>query len=213
MCFDLDSAPPIPPIRARPSRTTTSCSRRATETTSPLPCDARRADRRRRRHPPGRARPLPLLRGARAALRRARVRRTRVRLLRAHGRGGEARRRLRLHATRRMRRRPRRPGGPAAAVAYLRSSEGSSASSVFTVGFCFGGRTRGSRRPAGRSRGRGRFYGRPGPARTAHLARPSAQASCRADPRPYGRRGPGIPVEDANALTGARRPPASSTSS
>ena len=53
------------------------------------------------RHPARRARALPLLRGARAALRRARPRRDRDRLLRPHRRRREARRRLRVHAARR----------------------------------------------------------------------------------------------------------------
>jgi carboxymethylenebutenolidase len=53
----------------------------------------------------------------------------------------------------------------AAAVAYLRSPEGGSVSSVFTVGFCFGGRHSWLATAAGHDlAGAVGFYGRPGPA-------------------------------------------------
>ena len=55
----------------------------------------------RRRHPPRRPRPLPLLRGARAPICRARLSGGRDRLLRPHCRRREAGRRLPLHGPRR----------------------------------------------------------------------------------------------------------------
>ena len=60
--------------------------------------------------PPGRSRPLPLLRGARAPVRGARIRRTRIRLLRPHGRHRPAGRRVRVRAARRADDRRRRAG-------------------------------------------------------------------------------------------------------
>ena len=89
---------PSPALRSR--TTISSLEARGREPVRGVRRDARGARARRRRHPPGRPRPLPLLRGARPALRRARIRRARVRLLRAHGRRREARRRLRVHAAR-----------------------------------------------------------------------------------------------------------------
>ena len=112
MCFDLDSAPPIPPLSgAAVSHDDLVLEARGREPLRGVPRDARGARARRRRDPPGRPRPLPLLRGARAALRGARVRRRRVRLLRAHGRRREARRRLRVHAARAADDTGRRSGG------------------------------------------------------------------------------------------------------
>ena len=61
--------------------------------------------------PPGRARALPFLRGARPAVRRARIRGRGVRLLRQDRRGREAGRRLRVHAPRRADDAGRRAGG------------------------------------------------------------------------------------------------------
>ena len=71
---------------------------------------AGRAELDRHRDPAGRPRPLPLLRGTRAAVRRARSRRGRVRLLRPHRRRRQARRRVRLHAARAADDAGRRPG-------------------------------------------------------------------------------------------------------
>jgi carboxymethylenebutenolidase len=52
----------------------------------------------------------------------------------------------------------------AAAVAYLRSPEGGSCSSIFTVGFCFGGSNSWNQSGAGHGlAGAIGFYGRPGP--------------------------------------------------
>ncbi len=72
---------------------------------------ARRPGGGRRGDPPGRPRPLPLLRGAGAALRRARIRGPRDRLLRPHGRHRAAGRRVRVPAARRADHRRGRPGG------------------------------------------------------------------------------------------------------
>ena len=111
MCFDSDSEPPIPRIAgaavSHDDLTLTS----ADGTSSPRSSRRRTSRRHRRRDPPGRPRPLPLLRGARTPLRRARPRCDRDRLLRPHGRRGEARRGLRVHAARRPDDRRRRPGG------------------------------------------------------------------------------------------------------
>ena len=102
----------------------------------------RRAVGHRRRDPPRRPRPLPLLRGARAALRRARLRRDRDRLLRPHGGRREARRRLRVQAARRAndaRRRAGRhrapPSSGCASAAPRTSSPSASASAAATRGW------------------------------------------------------------------------------
>ncbi len=87
---------------------------------------------------PGRPRALSLLRGARAPLRRTRLRGARVRLLRAHGGGREARRRLRVHAARAADDARRRPGRRAARASRISGEP--VAAAIFTVGFCFGGR-------------------------------------------------------------------------
>ena len=86
---------------------------------------------------PGRPRPLPLLRGARAALRRARLRRDRLRLLRPHRRRREAAGRLGLHAARAAAHAGAGAGrrrAPASATCAR-----SACTTIFTVGFCFGG--------------------------------------------------------------------------
>ena len=103
MCHDDDSAPARPQDRRRRRvLTTTSCSRRPTATAS-------RPSRPRPEEPraagvvilPDVRGPLPLLRGAGAALRRARHRPSRRdRLLRPHRGRGQARRRLRVHGAR-----------------------------------------------------------------------------------------------------------------
>jgi carboxymethylenebutenolidase len=55
-------------------------------------------------------------------------------------------------------------GDVAAAVAYLRSPEGGSSTSIFTVGFCFGGRNSWNAAASGHElAGAIGFYGRPGP--------------------------------------------------
>ena len=126
-----------------------------------LPGHSRRAVGEGRRDPAGRARALPLLRGAGAALRRARLPGARVRLLRPHGRRREARRGLRVPAARRgghrrSRSRPTspRPSSTCARSAWSRSSRSASA---------WAAASRGSPPPAGHGlAGAVGFYGRPG---------------------------------------------------
>ena len=76
MCHDLDSSPPIPAIAgAAVSHEDVVLETRRRQPPRRVRRDAAGALERRRRDPARRARPLPLLRGARAALRRARLRR------------------------------------------------------------------------------------------------------------------------------------------
>ena len=102
MCFDLDSAPPIPVI-AGAAISHEDLELEAADGNSFAAFAARPDEpfRGRHRRAARRARALPLLRGGRAALRRARVRRGRLRLLRPHRRGREARRRLPVPGPRR----------------------------------------------------------------------------------------------------------------
>ena len=163
MCFELDSLPPVPvDARRRRSRTRISCSRRPTATASP---PSRRGPRSRPRTgvvgAAGRPRPLPLLRGARAALRRARPRGDRDRLLRPHGRRRQARRRLPVLGARR----PDDPGGDPGRRRAPRSRGCASRAceAVFTVGFCFGGRNSWLAAAGGHGlAGAVGFYGGPG---------------------------------------------------
>ena len=190
MCFELDSEPPIPVIRgAAVARTRTSSSRPPTATAWPPSW----------RFP---MRPaavgivvLPDVRGLyhfyeELALRFAErgMRRRRLRLLRPDGGGGEAGRRLPVHGARRA----DHAGGRAARRARGRRAASARArlpTSIFTVGFCFGGRTPGSPRPGGHGlAGAIGFYGmplerngNPGPADVA--GRDGG-----ADPRPPGGR-------------------------
>ena len=90
----------------------------------------------------------------------------------------------------------------AAAVAYLRSSEGGECTAVFTVGFCFGGRNSwlaaaGDHGLAGAIG----FYGRPGTGRDGSPG-PSARAAELAAPilALMGGEDPGIPVADVTAF-------------
>ena len=90
----------------------------------------------------------------------------------------------------------------AAAVAYLRSSEGGGCTAIFTVGFCFGGRNSwlaaaGDHGLAGAIG----FYGRPGAGRDGSPG-PSARAAELAAPilALMGGDDPGIPVEDVTAF-------------
>ena len=87
MCFELDSVPPIPPISGGAPVRSEDVVLEAADGTRLAAFAAHRTRRAgRHRHPPRRPRAVPLLRGARAPLRRARLRRRRVRLLRAHRR-------------------------------------------------------------------------------------------------------------------------------
>ena len=90
----------------------------------------------------------------------------------------------------------------AAAVGYLRSSEGGQRTAIFTVGFCFGGRNSwlaaaGAHGLAGAIG----FYGRPGPGRDGSPG-PTARAAELAAPilALMGGDDPGIPVEDVEAF-------------
>ena len=144
MCFDHDSRPPIAPIAggaldAMPLVLTAADRNRfaAFRARASEPIGGRRRD------PARRSRPASVLRGARPALRRARDRRAGDRLVRADRRTRAARRRLRLHAPH-----PAQttwagiPADITAAVEEIRSPEDGRAApgSVFTLGFCMGGR-------------------------------------------------------------------------
>jgi len=89
-----------------------------------------------------------------------------------------------------------------AAVAHLRSSEGGSARAVFTVGFCFGGRNSWLAAASGHGLGGAiGFYGRPGPGRDGSPG-PIQRAAELAAPilGLMGGDDPGIPVEEAEAF-------------
>ena len=139
MCFDIDSAPPVPAI-AGASVSHELLTLRAADGNelAAFLATPDEPSRDRDRPPARRPRALPLLRGARASLRRAWPCCARDRLLRTHGRLVDARRRLRVRAARRPDDRRRRAGrharsgrAPARARLQRRSSR---------VGFCFGGR-------------------------------------------------------------------------
>ena len=90
----------------------------------------------------------------------------------------------------------------AAAVGYLRSSEGGECGAIFTVGFCFGGRNAWLAAAGGHGlKGAIGFYGRPGPGRDGS-AGPTARAAELAAPilALMGGNDPGIPVEDVEAF-------------
>jgi len=90
----------------------------------------------------------------------------------------------------------------AAAVGYLRSSEGGECGAIFTVGFCFGGRNAWLAAAGGHGlAGAIGFYGRPGPGRDGS-AGPTARAAELATPilALMGGNDPGIPVEDVEAF-------------
>ena len=170
MCFDDDSAPPIPPLSgAAVSHADLVARGGATATGSRRSSRCRRRRDRRRRDPPRRPRPLPLLRGARAAVRRARLRGDRVRLLRAHRRESRS-------ATNDWDYMPARPAAHARAgagrhgrgVAHL--PRGRALTPVFTVGFCFGGSgSWAGRRGGPRARRRGRLLRHAGERRMIDL--------------------------------------------
>ncbi len=161
MCFDSDSLPPIPVISGAAVShddlvlEAADGSRFAAFAAAPdEPASSGVVD------PPRRPRALPLLRGARASLRRARHRRRRVRLFRPDRRRGEARRRLRVHGAReaddagdragRRRRLRRVPSGP-------RRAAPSSPSASASAGGTRGSRPRpgtGSRAPSASTGGR-----------------------------------------------------------
>ena len=137
MCFELDSSPPIPVIRgAAVSHEDLVLEARDGNRFAAFMAPPGRADRHRHRGAAGRPRALPLLRGARAALRRARVHSDRVRLLRPDRGRRQAGRGLRLHGARAQTTSEGVQADLAAVVAKLRET----CSVIFTVGFCFGGR-------------------------------------------------------------------------
>ena len=215
MCFDTDSAPPIPVISGAAVShddlvlEAADGNRFAAFSATPdEPGDDGHRD------PPGRSRPLPLLRGARAALRRARLSGGRLRLLRADGRRREARRRLRLHAARAAddagghsggRRRSRRlsPRDTAA----RRSSPSASAS---------GGRQSWFAAASGHGlAGAVGFYGHAGRAQRRPGADPARRRDRSADPRPAGgrRREHHRPRTTPRSTRRSRRPASSTRSS
>ena len=90
----------------------------------------------------------------------------------------------------------------AAAIAHLREHEGGSPRSLFTVGFCFGGRHSWLAAASGHGlAGAVGFYGRPGPGQEGSPG-PLQRAGDMAAPilALMGGNDPGIPVEDANAF-------------
>jgi carboxymethylenebutenolidase len=90
----------------------------------------------------------------------------------------------------------------AAAVAHLRSPQGGSCGSIFTVGFCFGGRHSWLSAAGGHDlAGAIGFYGRPGPGSDGSPG-PTQRASELRAPilALMGGDDPGIPVEDVNAF-------------
>jgi len=92
-----------------------------------------------------------------------------------------------------------------AAVAHLRSREGGSAPAVFTVGFCFGGRNSWLATASGHGlAGAVGFYGRPGPGRDGSPG-PAQRAAELVGPllALQGGADAGIPVEDVNAFDDA----------
>ncbi len=93
----------------------------------------------------------------------------------------------------------------AAAVTYLRSPEGGTARAVFTVGFCFGGRNSWFSAAGGHGlAGAIGFYGRPGPALDGSQG-PTQRAGEFAAPilALMGGDDPSIPTEDINAFDAA----------
>jgi carboxymethylenebutenolidase len=94
----------------------------------------------------------------------------------------------------------------AAAVAYLRSPEGGSCTSVFTVGFCFGGSNSWNQAAEGHGlAGAIGFYGRPGPGFADGMPGPQARASEMKAPilGLMGGADPMIPADDVNGFKDA----------
>jgi carboxymethylenebutenolidase len=90
----------------------------------------------------------------------------------------------------------------AAAIGYLRSPDGGACPSIFTVGFCFGGRNSWLAAAGGHGlAGAIGFYGRPGPTRDGSPG-PTARATELTAPilALMGGDDPGIPVEDVTAF-------------
>ena len=177
MCFDSDSLPPIPVLSgAAVSHDDLVLDRLRRQPVRCVPGRPGGVRRGRRRDPPGRPRALPLLRGARAPLRRARLRRRRDRLLRPHGgrrqRDDDFEYMPHVAETSRSssRRTSRLPSSTSAGSAARRSSRSASASAAATRGL--------PPRPATGSNGAVGFYGFR-PSGTAPSALPSARVRSR----------------------------------
>ena len=214
MCFDIDSAPPIPVIAGAAVSHELLKLRAAdgNELAAFLATpDEPGADR--GRDPARRARALPLLRGARASLRRARPRCARDRLLRTHGR----RRRRATTTSSTGRTSTRRPTTACRPTRARRSSScaGSAARSVFTVGFCFGGRASWVAAASGHGlAGVGRLLRLADRASGAGRAPSQRVGADRVpDPRPAGGRRPGHHGRGQRGVRAALTTPASSTRS
>ena len=174
---------------------------------------ARRRRARRGGDPSRRPRALPLLRGARPAIRRARH------MPPSRSTTSAGRRAPRSATTTsstcptcsRRRRTASRPTSRAC-VAQLRAA---GCTSIFTVGFCFGGRNSWLAAASGHGlAGAIGFYGRPGPGGDGSPDRCNERRRCGADPRAHGRRRPRDPGRGRGGVRrGARRLPASSTRS
>ena len=162
MCFELDSVPPIRADRGRGCRPPRPGAReRGRQPVCGVRRAARGAERRRRRDPAGRARAVPLLRGARscaspsAALQLSPSTSTAARQASASARTTSSTRSI---ASR------RRPEGVQAdvraGVDWLRDQ---GIGAIFTVGFCFGGRHSWLAAAGGHGlQGAVGFYGMPG---------------------------------------------------
>lgn len=90
----------------------------------------------------------------------------------------------------------------AAAISHLRSPEGGASGSIFSIGFCFGGRNSWLAAASGHGlAGAIGFYGRPGPGRDGSPG-PTARATELSAPllALMGGDDPGIPVEDVNTF-------------
>ena len=142
MCFDLDSRPPIAPI-AGGALDGTSLVLTADDGNRFLAFRARASEPSGAGivDPPRCPRPPPVLRGARAAVRGGGHRCRGVRLLRAERRASTRRATTRSSTSRTSRRRPGRASPPTCARPSPRSrADGDRVGSLFTIGFCMGGR-------------------------------------------------------------------------
>ena len=145
MCFAFDARPPelpadlaLPPIAGGAGAEVLELDLRRRHALLRRARRVARGTRPGRAHPPRRARPVPLLHGARRALRRRRPPRDRDRLLRPHRRARAARRGLRLHAARRADARSSR-SRPTPRPRSRRCASAPAPRRVVSVGFCFGG--------------------------------------------------------------------------
>ena len=142
MCFDLDSRPPIVPIAGGAlDSATADPDRRRRRDVRRVPGPGDRPDRCRDHRPARRPRPASVLRGAGPAVRGARRRCRRHRLLRADGRRTSLARDDFEYMPHVSQTTWAGLGADVrAAAADLRSPAGGSVRSLFTIGFCMGGR-------------------------------------------------------------------------